>query len=509
MNPLRRLDNLRIKAKLLAGFVLVALIAGTIGAFGIVKMKIMDQRDQDLYHFNTIPISLISDVSTAYQRMRISIRDIVLYNEVDRQKQNAAYVTELDKTIDKLFTDFEQRIVADKIRLEFDTLKSTFANYKPARDKLIQLAMNGEQKKALFLMKREGASVAKTIDDTITKLKELEVEEAGIKSQANSSTAALARKTTITLSVAGVALAILLGAFMARTIDKPLRMAVTFANTVAGGDFTQNLPVVRQDEIGELISSLNHMGVTLSEMVAASMNSANQLSASAESQAASIEETSASVCEINTRTGEVSSRANKTDTLMQHAMSMIANAQKSMDALLDSIHIIEQASNETSKIVKTIDGIAFQTTLLSLNASVEAARAGEAGAGFAVVAEEVRNLALRTTAASKESGEHMEKVTKQIKQSSKLAEELNASFAKAAQDSRQSGVLASEISTVLNEQAESSRQITTTLESMANSIQHHAAICNDMVEQLGRFRINDEATSEADTEGDDEQKFIA
>ena len=87
--------------------------------------------------------------------------------------------------------------------------------------------------------------------------------------------------------------------------------------------------------------------------------------------------------------------ASQADQLMTKAVAVINNADQRMVELTDSMKDISQASEETSKIIKTIDEIAFQTNLLALNAAVEAARAGEAGAGFAVVADEVRNLAMR------------------------------------------------------------------------------------------------------------------
>ncbi len=138
-------SNLSIKVKLLAGFTLVALIAGLIGVTGIMQMRTMDQRDNELYTLNTVPIAIISDISTAYQRMRISIRDIVLFSSSQkRQKKNADYIRELDDTIQKLFVEFEKGLSTKTIRDEFKILKNTFYNYKPARDKLIELGMADE-----------------------------------------------------------------------------------------------------------------------------------------------------------------------------------------------------------------------------------------------------------------------------------------------------------------------------------------------------------------------------
>ena len=107
--------------------------------------------------------------------------------------------------------------------------------------------------------------------------------------------------------------------------------------------------------------------------------------------------------------------ANQANHLMSETSSVVSKANEFMSGLTTSMNDISKASEETSKIIKTIDEIAFQTNLLALNAAVEAARAGEAGAGFAVVADEVRNLAMRAADAARNTADLIESTVKKSK----------------------------------------------------------------------------------------------
>jgi methyl-accepting chemotaxis protein len=136
---------------------------------------------------------------------------------------------------------------------------------------------------------------------------------------------------------------------------------------------------------------------------------------------------------------------------------------------------ISQASEETAKIIKTIDEIAFQTNLLALNAAVEAARAGEAGAGFAVVADEVRNLAMRAADAAKNTANLIEGSVKKIKSGSEIVARTNEAFGKVAQGAKKESELVGEIAAASQEQSQGIEQINKTVSEMEKVIQKNAA----------------------------------
>ena len=143
--------------------------------------------------------------------------------------------------------------------------------------------------------------------------------------------------------------------------------------------------------------------------------SSQQLSEGASNQAASIEETSSSLEQMSSMTRQNADNSGQANTLLSGTREMLSLASQSMEKLKSSMGEISRASEETSKIIRTIDEIAFQTNLLALNAAVEAARAGEAGAGFAIVADEVRNLAMRAAEAAKNTAGLIEGTVAKVK----------------------------------------------------------------------------------------------
>jgi methyl-accepting chemotaxis protein len=206
------------------------------------------------------------------------------------------------------------------------------------------------------------------------------------------------------------------------------------------------------------------------------VSSASQsLAEGASEQAASIEETSSSLEEMSSMTKQNADNASTADMLMKDSRKMVERANGSMTELTQSMDDISKASDETSKIIKTIDEIAFQTNLLALNAAVEAARAGEAGAGFAVVANEVRNLAMRAAEAAKNTSALIEGTVKKVKEGSELVERTNGAFAEVSKSAAKVADLVSEIAAASSEQAQGIDQINKAVTEMDKVTQQNAA----------------------------------
>lgn len=192
-------------------------------------------------------------------------------------------------------------------------------------------------------------------------------------------------------------------------------------------------------------------------------------------QAASVEETTSALEEMAAMTRQNADNARTADHHMGEAYKLVEAAGGSMERLIASMAEITRASEDTSKIIGTIEEIAFQTNLLALNAAVEAARAGESGVGFAVVAEEVRNLAMRTAEAAKNTAGLIEGTVSRVREGSDVLQETNESFEAIINSAGKIAELLSEIAAASTDQAEGISQVGKTIGAIDQTVQDNAA----------------------------------
>jgi len=204
-------------------------------------------------------------------------------------------------------------------------------------------------------------------------------------------------------------------------------------------------------------------------------SSSQNLASSGQQQAAALEQTTAALEEMSSMTDANTENAIKANKLVKETANSMLQSTKVMKNLTSSITDIANASEQTSLVIKTIDEIAFQTNILALNAAVEAARAGEHGAGFAIVSEEVRALAMRAATAAKETSELIEGTHAKVKDGLLLANQSNEVFKMAADRSNQVIEIMEEISNASIEQREGIHQVNNAVGQMDQATQANAA----------------------------------
>jgi len=217
-------------------------------------------------------------------------------------------------------------------------------------------------------------------------------------------------------------------------------------------------------------------GVEQTAAASGQVSAASQILAEgASEQAASLEQTSASLEEISSMTKSNADNAQTTKGLANAARLAADSGAGDMQKMSLAMHDIQSSSDDISKIIKTIDEIAFQTNILALNAAVEAARAGEAGMGFAVVADEVRNLAQRSAQAAKETAAKIEAAIAKTAQGVQMSEKVAQSLTEIVANVRKVDELVAEIATASKEQSDGISQVNNAVTQMDKVTQSNAA----------------------------------
>ena len=231
-----------------------------------------------------------------------------------------------------------------------------------------------------------------------------------------------------------------LAVFAATLILAGLIVHLTIRRSITG-------PVVRV--IGGVQDAANEAARASAQTAQSGMEVSNN----AQEQAACIEETSASLEEISASTRQNADRAGEADRLMQAARQTVERAARAMNELTASMDLISKSSRQVAGVLKDIDEIAFHTNILALNAAVEAARAGQAGAGFSVVADEVRSLAHRAAEAARNSGSIIERTAGDVSKGVELAGHAHAAFQEVSSTIASGTQVVSQIASSSDEQA--------------------------------------------------------
>ncbi len=230
----------------------------------------------------------------------------------------------------------------------------------------------------------------------------------------------------------------------------------------------------------QAIASLSDGSDHVAQASSAVAGISESLAQGATSSASALEQSAAAMGAVSERTRQNAASAEQVQGLMRETTTRVEAATRALEAVAAHMDGVSTTSREVGKIVKAIDDIAFQTNLLALNAAVEAARAGDAGMGFAVVAEEVRSLALRSAEAAKSTAELIDRTVRGITQGSRLVSASNADFANIARSVREVDHFVMGIAKASNEQSGNLSEVGDGLHSIDGTTQRTAASAQEI-----------------------------
>lgn len=277
--------------------------------------------------------------------------------------------------------------------------------------------------------------------------------------------------------------------FSFKELSRYVRAIDSSMKNFAEGNFAENCTIDFLGDFKEIKTSMQNFQNKMNSTLEYIKQSSEQVSIGASQvadgsvalaqgtteQASSVETLSQSIEEISKQISETASNSNEANELSKQTETVVNKSKEEMAQMVAAINDISTASYNIQKIIKAIDDIAFQTNIIALNAAVEAARAGTAGKGFAIVADEVRNLAQKSSDAAKDTTNLITASLKHVERGQKLAQNTDAAFNEVASHTNDISLMISKISSASDEQANAIAEVTRGIEQISTVIQTNSA----------------------------------
>jgi methyl-accepting chemotaxis protein len=447
------MSNWTIGKRLIVGFSCVLLVALCLGGFAFTRLASIDTQSEKITQDSLPGLILLGDIRSDIKDERSLVLDHLLAETAQEKTALEGQVKALHEKIGEASTQYAATITTERGRELFAAVAPARESFASVRDsRVLPLSRSMKTEEAMQAFQNDLApafnTVMKDIDAVVANKK-----AGAVQSGKDITGAVSSAKTGI---VTGLIIALLMSVGIAFVIIRSIG--------------------------GVLQSAVQELGEGSEQVVSASAqvsSSAQSLSQGATEQAASLEETSASMEEMASMTRKNAENTQEAASLMTQVDSRVVESNQALDAMVQSMAAIKESSGKVSKIIKTIDEIAFQTNILALNAAVEAARAGEAGMGFAVVADEVRNLAQRSAQAAKDTAGLIEEAIANSEEGSEKVEQVASAIGGITESVTRVKGLMDEISVASGQQTQGIDQVSQAVAQMEKVTQTTAATAEE------------------------------
>jgi methyl-accepting chemotaxis protein len=491
--------NLSITGRLVLLIGTVAIGLTSLVVFSASRLNTVYEKT-NFANVNTLPsVRELMHASQGVSALQAAIWQLIAQTDEDKKRNLELRIKDIETFIQSALEKYEREdmdeppdvFAKDKALLDAD--RDTLNKVLAVRDSAIALVKGGNNREARDLVMGKQAALQNMTDAFEAHIK------MNMDAAVNASNEAASAKNGAML-LSGISggttllLVLVLGWHTVRSIARPLNDAVSIAERVSQGNLSEPVVVSGNDEFSLLLKAMAHMNSALASVVSKVRGGAesvatasaeiaqgnHDLSARTESQASALEEAAASMEQLGAQVKQNAESARQANQLSMTASAVAMQGGEVVGEVVQTMKGINDSSRKIADIISVIDGIAFQTNILALNAGVEAARAGEEGRGFAVVASEVRSLAVRSADAAKEikalitaSVERVEQGTDLVDRAGETMTDVVAAIARVTD-------IMSEISASSSEQALGVAQMGEAVAQMDQATQQNAALVEEM-----------------------------
>jgi methyl-accepting chemotaxis protein len=442
------LQSYSIRAKLIFAFALLSLLIAFVGWRGISSagrlngfIDVLGNRSYAV----TRDVAAIKELENNWHR---AVLNIIMFEDAKQIEHQYQKLKVRSDSLEALIASLRSLSDNKEVQASLDAVGSAWKSLEKEAEATHFLSVSGKKPQARDYWIEKGRPLIGSVDMHLTTIRVVQETDVAGSMAASRALYAGTRNLLLMVSLGSVAIALSLGILLSLSIGRAL---------------------------GRVIDSLSAGSDQISSASSQVSQSSQSLAEGASEQASSLEETSASLEELSAMTRRNNDSARQASAMADDARTEAEGSKQAMDRMGETIGRIKESADQTAKIVKTIDEIAFQTNLLALNAAVEAARAGDAGKGFAVVAEEVRNLAQRSAEAAKTTSALIEESQKNAEQGVAVSGEVAGILTAIAGKVQKLAQLIGEVSAASEEQGKGIEQIGTAVTQMDKVTQANAA----------------------------------